>query len=611
MYNFIIEFILPLLSVLTAIFILAFIKTIYSKKANQNENTVSIKDKLDKSNWVQKASKKLKKEYYLEHTSWLNDERKIEITKELISSLYELRQHRLTHLKTLNKLHHKNSLLTDKTLPAWVRVNTIDSKKGYRLIIGFRNTTCEYRKNDILEIGCFNCGFYAGTAYSEPADISDLLQQIYKAFQYGYNYGHNFDVIEFLNDGSFINNKEINSTARDRIFEILNKMSYINRILIESSPEYIISAKQEIINILKKLREGQSLEIGIGLETSDDFIRKACINKNFNLKQFERAIETISALKIDNQLNQCDVVAYLLVKPAFLSTQETITDIMTSLRYIEDISDKYNINVIPKLEPAAISNGTILSLLNSKTNSSSYYKPLNYWTILEILTKLFLDNRYKKTISKIRIGAREDMDDIIKVPAIYNEDGRYDQFDFILYDSIQQFNHHHDIFKLYAMIENTYKGGLYELINQDNAFNNWIRADYKDNTVSIVDFIKENMKSIKQATCVRITTLESKFLRIIYQALDLIEGYSPDTRYIKRLTKLLSTNIYPYKKEISIKVKDLLYDAFRLDDNFLYDITVEDIKRETHGFRIFFEIRDYITGRRYSLWTLVPKKLNI
>jgi hypothetical protein len=65
---------------------------------------------------------------------------------------------------------------------------------------------------------------------------------------------------------------------------------------------------------------------------------------------------------------------------------------------------------------------------------------------LEILAKIYLNSKTRDFIKNIRIGAREDMDDIIKISAIYNEDGTFHPFDFVLYEVIQKFNQHHSIF---------------------------------------------------------------------------------------------------------------------------------------------------------------------
>jgi radical SAM enzyme (TIGR01210 family) len=94
----------------------------------------------------------------------------------------------------------------------------------------------------------------------------------------------------------------------------------IKRITIESRPQYITDRTLDVLeNIAKSCN--LEIEIGIGLETIDDNIRNYCVFKGFNLNAFKEAVERI------NERQNLRVLAYVLLKPPFISEAEAIVDV--------------------------------------------------------------------------------------------------------------------------------------------------------------------------------------------------------------------------------------------------------------------------------------------
>ena len=363
-----------------------------------------VSTKASQQEWAQTDRGEFSVNKLIDYASWLPRDRRLGIISTLAECIPSLQKHRRDHVVRLKERWKGEPHLVDRNEPAWVRVNKTHSVKGLRLTIGFRNTSCEYRKTDPLSLGCFNCGYYAGSGFRK-ATVAQLIEQVRRGFAVAFRHGLSFDVVEFLSDGSFLSNREMDDEAKLRIFRNLAQMSYVKRILIESTPEHVFSQRDEIPQLLDCLRpDDQTLEIGIGLETADDFIRKACINKGFERTHFERAVEHIA--RINKTYNgQCSVVAYLLVKPAFLSTAESIEDIIKALIYLSDFSKAAKVRIVPKLEPAAVADGTLLSYLHMLDESCEYhYAPLNYWMILEILTRSYLDERCRPAWDCIRVA---------------------------------------------------------------------------------------------------------------------------------------------------------------------------------------------------------------
>ena len=57
-----------------------------------------------------------------------------------------------------------------------------------------------------------------------------------------------------------------------------------------------------------------------------------------------------------------------------------------------------------------------------------------------------------------------------KAPAIYSgSDNIYHPFDFVIYESIQKFNQHHDIHRLFSMVTEVYTRSNSFCISKDNS----------------------------------------------------------------------------------------------------------------------------------------------
>lgn len=170
--------------------------------------------------------------------------------------------------------------------------------------------------------GCTMCGY--SYEYSEKTD-EELLEEFKQVISIEAEKQKNgseegYDYLKIFNSGSFLDEREISKKLCERIIKEVNRLR-IKRLQVESRPEFI--EEKRIKRILKNLRNDIELEIGIGLETSNDFIRDYFINKGFSFADFKKACE------ICNE-NNAIVKAYLLFKPPFLKEIEAIKDCINS-----------------------------------------------------------------------------------------------------------------------------------------------------------------------------------------------------------------------------------------------------------------------------------------
>lgn len=548
---------------------------------------------------------------------WLPERRREEICAAWAGGLADaLSSHRRLHAERLRKRKQLSGLDGALDTPAWTTISTTHSSCGWRLILGLKTSPCRYRSRDPRGLGCLNCGFYAG-ATARTASSDEILNQFVNGVRRGFDSHRRFDVIEFLGDGSFLDDTQLTPATRARLFDRIAKMQFVQRVLIEAPPQEVIAQAEVIDDLRRRLRGDQMLEIGIGLETADDFIRAACINKEFSRATVEAAVDLVAAAESEERAG-IGLVFYLLVKPAFLTSNEAIEDVHKTLRYLDELGRRTGLPLVAKLEPAAIADGTVLSYLFALgPGHPQWYAPLDYWSILEILVKAGSDPECRDVFQRLRIGAREDMDDVLYVPGIYREDGRLDQFDFVLYDSIQRFNVHHDLGILLETLNAVYPDNLPDLLGSRSSLSRW-RESLQDGhdreeglealpaCVSAIRVSRSRPQGISEAPDGLFVPY--KFLRQLYGALDLFEGYLPESASILENLRHLgsvrsgSLSTREMAQVVSVFSECLLrqgIDFHRVDGR---EVTVDNEGR----LRAFLEVTDLLHAEVYPIWSVIP-----
>lgn len=437
----------------------ARLKEWYEKNTGKKLTTPSAND------WLNFWDEELNKEF--RNSNILSEPRKREIIERLP---HDIAKTILQKKKALQEIERKWGGLNIREIEllkrqeAWYSVNPTSSRSHYRFQIGFRNNGCKYWRDGPYNIGCLNCGYFFETFCGKiPVDDHDLIYQFDDAYETVNNEVESgvepkFDVIEFLSDGSFLNDEEIPENVRLKLFKKINTDSKINEVLIETRPEYI--TKDGLSVLLDELTRGQKIVIAIGLESTDKFILMFCINKGYYIEDVEEALKKIAEINSDYQ-NRCSVLFYVLVKPAYLNESEALKDALTTISTLHDLMKEYSIDFTAKLEPVVVPQGTILDVLYHDTETrdgSHYYFPPSYWTILEIIARL----EYDGMGDVVRIGAREDMDRYLEIPAIYHKrgskKGMFSRYDFLIYEAVQNYNIHHNFTRtLIPLAETVFK----------------------------------------------------------------------------------------------------------------------------------------------------------
>jgi len=446
-------------------------------------------------------------------------ERKKEIVRLACEAFPFVVAIRQNHIKSLRKAVARTlreSRASVMNNAAWSSVSSTDSDTGYRFVVGFRNIGCAYWRQDPFHLGCFSCGYCSGIVPEVEPTQCELEMQFENALGQALETRVGFDVVEFLNDGSFFNDEEFSSSFRRYLFCKVDSLPYVKRVLVETRPEYI--KKEGISKVLSELAPDKDFEVAIGLESADEFIRGVCHRKGFRCVDFEEAVRCLSSF--DGRVR---IVAYSLIKPPFLSEVEAIEDAINTARYLVKMSAQNRCKITLKLEPAVVAKGTLLDFLyfHGQDAINHAYSVMSYWTVIEILCRL----RQENVRLPVRVGAREDMDIMEKVPALYNSNGMFDRWDFVVYEAVQHFNVHGSLVHLLAEID--------EALSDKN-FEDWkMRLGFQ--TTAIEDCRTKFAEEIENAKGETDETSRRTFLMKVFSALDRIEYGESGARFARML----------------------------------------------------------------------------
>jgi len=407
--------------------------------------------------------------------SVLSIERQVEVFNILGKPLQVYRQRKSAALeRRKEEWESKNHDDLEKSLgkAAWDSENAADTPKGKRLQFGFRNGGCSYWQKDKDGVGCYNCGYFrSGVPLAilekfSQEQLNELLQkQLQGVLKKHKGYAEAaYDAIDIVSDGSFLNEGEVSKGLQDVLFQKINGLPGINRVLVESLPEYVTAKRVE--EILGILSNKQNLEIAIGLESADEFVAAFCINKSFfaSPPQDTKNVFYESCLKLVDVLQRyherCSLQVYLLLKPALLTEAEAITDTLNSILWLQKIAyetrkkNGKGLKITAKIEPVVVCRGSLLEVLHNTTVTPAgrvlvspedgepdgylppLYEPPSYWSLLEVLAEAIANN----AMSMVRVGAREDMDEMLALPGVYENGMRLSGIDPILYNAAQDFN---------------------------------------------------------------------------------------------------------------------------------------------------------------------------
>jgi len=229
--------------------------------------------------------------------------------------------------------------------------------------------------------GCTMCGYTLDSSLGKPVPDGMLLAQIRKGLREAE--ALHPQMLAITPAGSFFDDEELPPCIRSRIAESVSGMDSVRVLYVESRPEFIVKAAEsgELEQLSNKLK-GVRLSVGIGLESSDDFVRNYIVHKGVSLKLVSRALRALRE-------HAAYTVLYVLLKPAFLSEGEAIRDAINSVKWATEHADRV------VLFPLRVYPYTLNWLLLRRGE----YRPPWLWSVLEVIRALSKDELRKLVVT--------------------------------------------------------------------------------------------------------------------------------------------------------------------------------------------------------------------
>ena len=244
---------------------------------------------------------------------------------------------------------------------SWTTEAKIGDATGRATSIVLSTIGCSYARGE--SGGCTMCSYLLDGTETRPTD-EQLVQQFTSVLN---NLsGEGPLSVKLYTSGSFLDEDEVSLKARNEILNQISQDTRINEVVIESRPEYVTD---ETMAVIRTILGDRRIEIGIGLESSNDRIRSICVNKGFSLAEFKKALEIASKHDIG-------IRAYVLLKPPFLSESSALQD---TLKTIQDCSSLGVTTV--SLNPVNVQKNTLVESLWERGE----YRPAWLWTLVEVL----------------------------------------------------------------------------------------------------------------------------------------------------------------------------------------------------------------------------------
>ncbi len=214
--------------------------------------------------------------------------------------------------------------------------------------------------------GCSVCGYVNDSSRDRAVPVDTIIKHLSELLIEA-KYSKKIEV-KIFNSGSFFDEKDVFSDLRSKIINLITNIPEVFKLAVECRIEYIIEEKNIIEETIKQLK-GVILEIGIGLESSNDTILKDCWNKGTTLANYKKSVKILQTLG-------AKIKSYIFIKPPFLTERDAIRDTILTISEVAQIgTDVISIN------PCNVQNGTLVNELFRQNR----YRPPWLWSVLHII----------------------------------------------------------------------------------------------------------------------------------------------------------------------------------------------------------------------------------
>lgn len=225
--------------------------------------------------------------------------------------------------------------------------------------------------------GCTMCNYGKTVGKIEQDRIIDELRNIMTHLPF------EFEDFLLTPSGSMLDEREVPPEMRDALVHLLKGLR-TKRFIVESRVDTITPSS---LNFMRTILPETEKYIEIGVESSNDWVSKYCINKNATYSQFQNAAKLIHEYGIH-------VTANVGIGAPFLSERAAIYD---SIQSIRDVMRDGADSVV--VFPYHIKSGTLLEVLHQQ----GLYQCVSLWALIKVLSSFTSDE-----LSNIQISWYKD-----------------------------------------------------------------------------------------------------------------------------------------------------------------------------------------------------------
>lgn len=246
-----------------------------------------------------------------------------------------------------------------------IEETTTDNGPGKSLTMIIPTIGCSWALSN--SGGCSMCGYINDSTLDPGTDPEYYFMEEWKKFEKNLN---EIDIVKIYNSGSFLDPKEIPVESQKRIIAKIAEHQNIKELVIECLPE-IVNMQLHVLRELVEIFNGRKILIGLGVESSNDYINRSYVNKSFYFRQVKGCVQNIFQAGAYPK-------AYLLLKAPFLTEQDAINDSIQSIKDVFDSGCK-----IVSLNPVAVHGDTLIDEMYKKKE----YSPPWLWSVIEVLQR--------------------------------------------------------------------------------------------------------------------------------------------------------------------------------------------------------------------------------
>ena len=186
-------------------------------------------------------------------------------------------------------------------------------------LVTLRTSPCRWASN----AGCVMCGYHLGARRTtvEPehliAQTKDAIRRLDPKI---------YPSLVFTSNGSFLDHYEVPDDLRPRLLRMLRNAGF-RFVVMETRPEFITRERlHALATAFSPKAEGRKpLSISFGVESSNNFVQRYCINKGRRSDDYERAFEILHS-------EGYGIDCYVLLGKPFMTAEEDIIDAIKTIK---------------------------------------------------------------------------------------------------------------------------------------------------------------------------------------------------------------------------------------------------------------------------------------